>query len=97
MNLQDYVQGYEQSLDSFTEILEPLLNTPIEEITAKLDVIERARVQLLVAYSINNLISCKKYKVTAQPYERSEYRHTTIFNVITVFLILTVIDHLLPV
>ncbi|CAG8462928.1 6006_t:CDS:2 [Paraglomus brasilianum] len=73
MDLQDYVQGYEQSLDSFTEILEPLLNTPIEEIAAKLDVIERARVQLsltarlnIIVYLQTNAVDPKSHPVVEQ-------------------------------
>jgi len=54
--LMDSVSALEDSLDNLEEILEPLLNSSLFDITSKLDLLQKAKLQVLLPYVVNDLI-----------------------------------------
>ena len=52
----DSVSALEDSLDNLEEILEPLLNSSLFDITSKLDLLQKAKLQVLLPYVVNDLI-----------------------------------------
>lgn len=52
------IEALDDSLDDLTEALSPLLTTPLEDVTNKLPVLERAKISVLAVYSIESLLFC---------------------------------------
>mmetsp|Transcript_43721 Transcript_43721/g.106883 ORF Transcript_43721/g.106883 Transcript_43721/m.106883 type:complete len:156 (+) Transcript_43721:205-672(+) len=53
--VQAALSSCEESMGALEEVLEPLLSTPWEVLTARLDAMEKAKLNLMMAYAVNSL------------------------------------------
>lgn len=54
------VEDLTDSLESLEEVLEPLLSSPLPDTLAKLNVLERAKMQATLAYVTQDLVFSEK-------------------------------------
>lgn len=57
--LADLVDQLDDNIDDLEESLEPLLSTAFSAATNKLPVLDRAKLYVLVTYTIESLLFCK--------------------------------------
>jgi hypothetical protein len=53
--VKDSLKGCSDSLDALEEVLGPLLSTPWDVLTARLEPLEKAKLNLMIAYSVESL------------------------------------------
>ena len=58
--LSDLVDQLDDDIDELEERLEPLLSTAFSATTKKLPVLDRAKLYVLVTYTIESLLFCRR-------------------------------------
>ena len=53
------IDDLESNIDELEKVLGPLLNTNLNDITSKLPLLDRAKLQVLVTYGIESILFCK--------------------------------------
>jgi exosome complex protein LRP1 len=54
-DVKDTLKGFTESLDALEEVLGPLLNTPWDVLTSRLEPLEKAKLNLMIAYAVESL------------------------------------------
>lgn len=56
--MMDIVELLDDQIDDITEALAPLLKSSLQDIAAKLPVVDKARLYVLTTYAIDSLLFC---------------------------------------
>ena len=59
IDLTSLIEHLEDSTDELKEALEPLLHSALSHTTAKLPLLDKAKLYVLVTYSIESLLFCR--------------------------------------
>lgn len=57
-NLMPLVERLEDNIDDLEEILEPLVNGSLNQISTNLPLLDKAKLHVLIAYSLESLLFC---------------------------------------
>lgn len=57
-NLMPLVERLEDNIDDLEEVLEPLLNGSLNQISTNLPLLDKAKLHVLIAYSLESLLFC---------------------------------------
>ena len=58
-DLSPMLEELKDNVDDLEEVLAPLLNTNLSEITSKLPLLDRAKLHVLVTYGIESILFCE--------------------------------------
>lgn len=61
------ISAVENSLNDLEDALAPLFETDLSETEAKLDILQKAKLQVLLPYVVNNLVFCMSTSVPKSP------------------------------
>ena len=66
-DLTPLAEELEDNLDDLTDIIQPLLNTPLTDAAAKLPLVDKAKLHVLDVYAFESLLFCTTCPTAISP------------------------------